>query len=286
MIKLENRYVTGWEEAVRGMRNPMNSWDRSDSDFGYNDWGDYHLCIGPNDLGLMKRLCKAGSVHRKFMRMITVYVDITAPLYWWPEFDTYKVGTTRNSCSFQHKGTSKPFSIENFCVDDKRIYNILGANIDKEKMSEYTDYCAYKNQLKITFKQKDKICKLSEEGFTQSRISNVFDISQATVSEIIRGQRCNNAELFDRCIMWEKIINELNRLRDCYLDTKDYEYFRAIRQLLPSGYLQKSTVMLNYEVLSNIYYYRKDHKLDEWHVFCDWIKGLPYSELITGEYDG
>lgn len=252
MIKLENRYVTGWEEAVRGMRNPMNSWDRSDSDFGYNDWGDYHLCIGPNDFGLMKRLCKAGSVHRKFMRMITVYVDITAPLYWWPEFDTYKVGTTRNSCSFQHKGTSKPFSIENFCVDDKRIYNILGANIDKEKMSE-----------------KHPLVYEDSEEYKDYKID--------------RGQRCNNAELFDRCIMWEKIINELNRLRDCYLDTKDYEYFRAIRQLLPSGYLQKSTVMLNYEVLSNIYYYRKDHKLDEWHVFCDWIKGLPYSELITGE---
>ena len=142
--------------------------------------------------------------------------------------------------------------------------------------------CSVSNELNSNSK-----CQVKRKNlYFLSRISNVFDISQATVSEIIRGQRCNNAELFDRCIMWEKIINELNRLRDCYLDTKDYEYFRAIRQLLPSGYLQKSTVMLNYEVLSNIYYYRKDHKLDEWHVFCDWIKGLPYSELITGEYDG
>lgn len=286
MIKLENRCVTGWEEAVRGMRNPMNSWDRSDSDFGYNDWGDYHLCIGPNDLGLMKRLCKAGSVHRKFMRMITVYVDITAPLYWWPEFDTYKVGTTRNSCSLQHKGTSKPFSIENFCVDDKRIYNILGANIDKEKMSEkhplvyedseeYKDYKIDKRKYKV-YKNGKIVSYPFSYTDTKGRKRN-FEEHEITP---------NNAELFDRCIMWEKIINELNRLRDCYLDTKDYEYFRAIRQLLPSGYLQKSTVMLNYEVLSNIYYYRKDHKLDEWHVFCDWIKGLPYSELITGEYDG
>lgn len=227
MIKLENTEVMGWEAAIRGMRNPMNSWDKSDTDWydpvykediktciEYNPrTGMYHL-IGHNDLELMLRLCNAGTDHRKFMRMITVYVDITAPLYWWKEFDTYKVGTVANSCSTMHKIHEKEFTLEDFSFD--KIEN------------EYMDY-------------------------------------------------------HNPSTMIQKIVGCLNEARTKYLETNDKKYWWQMIQLLPSSYNQKRTVMLNYEVLANMYKSRKDHKLDEWHVFCDWIKTLPYSEIITGE---
>lgn len=234
MLKIENTEVIGWEAAIRGMRNPMNSWKKSDSIFVGD--GEYHdICgnsgpyngtvtdtetffeMGDNDLDLMTHLRNAGTDHRKFMRMITVYLDITAPLYWWKEFDTYKVGTVANSCSTMHKIADKEFTLKDFSC------------------------------------------------------------------EHLEGRALNTLE---------DMVDELNYWRDYYLaikkqnvvgpDTKAKDIWWQMIQLLPSSYNQKRTVMLNYEVLVNIYKSRKDHKLDEWHTFCDWIERLPYSQLIIG----
>ena len=241
MIKIENTEVVGWEHAIRGMRNPMNSWDKSDSEFcilgspeneesiavDYDcEWTTY---IGPNDQNLMKRLRNAGTDHRKFMRMITVYLDITAPLYWWKEFDTYKVGTVANSCSTMHKIHAKEFVWEDFSdehLDDER--NVL------ENCNEY---------------------QLGDHYWPEYTSRDILNLT----------------------------IYALNYYRDLYLQTKDKTYWWQMIQLLPSSYNQKRTVMLNYEVLANMYKSRRDHKLDEWHTLCDWIKDLPYSELITNE---
>lgn len=230
MIKIENIEVMGWEAAIRGMRNPMNSWEKSDSIFVED--GEYHdICgnsgpyngtvtktffkMGGKDLDLMTHLSKAGTDHRKFMRMITVYLDITAPLYWWKEFDTYKVGTVANSCSTMHKIAEKEFTMENFSCEHM---NHASLNVLKE------------------------------------------------------------------------IIDLLNKYREDYLNPEagkigvKKDYWWQMIQLLPSSYNQRRTVMLNYEVLANIYKSRKGHKLDEWNSFCDWIENyLPYSELITGK---
>ena len=226
MLKIENWEVLGWEHAIRGMRNPMNSWEKSDSGYCQRDLlrdcttcvhksTDYPVCysgfdIGPNDYTLMMNLRNAGTDHRKFMRMITVYLDITAPLYWWKEFDTYKVGSVANSCSTMHKIHAKEFTLEDFSCE--KLYDPLG------------------------------------------------DL--------------------------RPIIDRLNVYRERYLETKDKNDWWQMIQLLPTSYNQKRTVMLNYEVLANIYKSRRNHKLDEWHTFCDWVSELPYSELITGEeYD-
>ena len=237
MIKLENTEVLGWEHAIRGMRNPMNSWDKSDSEFIRDpDYGCSGNCpcedidghcdccfIGTNDLDLMKRLRNAGTDHRKFMRMITVYTDITAPLYWWKEFDTYKVGTVANSCSTMHKIAEKEFTLEDFSTEH-----------------------VFRNNHMIVH---------SKDDF----------------------RSINNIQFF----MW--IIDFLNENRRLYIETKDKKYWWQMIQLLPSSYNQKRTVMLNYEVLANMYKSRRNHKLDEWKDFCKWIESLPYSELITGE---
>lgn len=228
MIKFENTEVMGWEAAIRGMRNPMNSWKKSDSEFDVqccvcrSDDYDCNDCpvldmqdktlIGKNDYDLMTKLRNAGTDHRKFMRMIAVYVDITAPLYWWKEFDTYKVGTVANSCSTMHKIAEKKFTIEDFS------------------------------------------CEHLENSWL---------------------------------VHLKETIKLLNEARDAYhwcnTDAKKEWWWQMI-QLLPSSYNQKRTVMLNYEVLANIYKSRNHHKLDEWSVgFMDWIKSLPYSELITGK---
>ncbi len=231
MIKIESTETYGWEAAIRGMRNPLNSWAKSDSyqavdcdkcgkieregscsksDRDCTGFECYQ--IGPNDLDLMKRLRNAGTDHRKYMRMITVSCDITAPLYWWKEFDTYKVGTVANSCSTMHKIQAKEFTLDDFSHEHMNKFSL---NILKETLVQL-EYC-----------------------------------------------------------------------RRTYLETEDKaekkEYWWQMIQLLPSSYNQKRTVMLNYEVLANMYKSRKNHKLDEWHVFCDWIEGLPYSKLITGE---
>ena len=240
MIKFENVETFGWEAAIRGMRNPMNSWDKSDSGFGCGNDNEYFCencsssfhCtsrtttynIGSNDLKLMHTLCKAGSDHRKFMRMINVSVDITAPLYWWKEFDTYKVGTVANSCSTMHKIHAKEFTLDDFSHE----HLITG-----EK-------------------------PLVEGGVDAPEPPNAIWLIHRT-------------------------IQTLNQYRDLYLQTKDKKYWWQMIQLLPSSYNQKRTVMLNYEVLVNIYKPRKNHKLDEWIEFCKWIENLPYSELITGE---
>lgn len=229
MIKFENTEVLGWEHAIRGMRNPMNSWEKSDTKF-YDESPEYRYedCpdIGPNDLDLMKRLRNAGTDHRKFMRMITVYVDILAPLYWWKEFDTYKVGTVANSCSTMHKIAEKEFTLEDFSCEH------LIAN---------RDWCKADN--------------------------------------LMMGPEGNNTPLDILRI----VIDALNTYREKYIATKYPAYWWQMIQLLPSSYNQRRTVMLNYEVLANIYKSRRNHKLDEWRELCDWIEELPYSELITGK---
>ena len=245
MLKIENTEVLGWEHAIRGMRNPMNSWEKSDSftcdsahcnDSCMHRVGEGICCgnvnlpdgfqIGPNDLDLMKRLRNAGTDHRKFMRMITVYVDLTAPLYWWKEFDTYKVGTVANSCSTMHKIAAKEFTLEDFSHD------------------------------------------------------------HLITPETAPGEYDWTGEYYDVPIVClNYVIDTLNIYRKKYLETKDKKYWWQMIQLLPSSYNQRRTVMLNYEVLANIYKSRRNHKLDEWHTFCDWIEELPYSELITGNGD-
>lgn len=203
MLKIEKTEIHGWEPAIRGMRNPMNSWAKSDTDFTAGEIPK----IGEADLDLMRRLAKAGTEHRKYLRMLAVYVDLMAPLYWWKEFDTYKVGTVCNSCSTMHKIHAKEFELDDF----------------------------------------------SHEQLPWG-------------SKAFLG----------------KIVYLLNYYRSEYCATKDKVWWRQMIQLLPTSYNQKRTVMLNYEVLANIYHSRKNHKLDEWHCFCEWIEGLPYSELITG----
>ena len=239
MLKIENAEIMGWEHAIRGMRNPKNSWVKSDSgvcathgpahcaDCVYTDChaDDVEIStkyiLGSNDLNLMTTLRNAGTDHRKFMRMITVYLDITAPLYWWKEFDTYKVGTVANSCSTMHKIADKEFTLEDFSCEH---------------------------------------------------------LSEPAISIL------------------KNTVEALNQARDLYLgyngfkhqwgDWEQKHYWWQMIQLLPSSYNQRRTVMLNYEVLANIYKSRRNHKLDEWHTFCDWIESLPYSKLITGEKKG
>lgn len=223
MIKIEETETYGWKAAIRGMRNPKNSWDKSDSKqlpdmlIDEQTYVPAHFEIGPNDLDLMRRLCAAGSDHRKFMRMIVVYCDITAPLYWWKEFDTYKVGTVENSCSTMHKIHTKEFTTDDF----------------------------------------------SHEHILQETFTGLVN-----PTTLLNG-----------------IVAALNQNRKLYSQTKNKTYWWQMIQLLPSSYNQKRTLLLNYEVLTNIYNSRKNHKLDEWHDFCDWIKTLPYSELITRKAD-
>ncbi len=231
MIRIENFEALGWDHAIRGMRNPLNSWDKSDS--GWNicnpdcvmwevcgpgfecplgtdditERNDHFFQVGKADLDLMTRLRNAGTDHRKFMRMLTVYVDLTAPLYWWKEFDTYKVGTVANSCSTMHKIHDKEFTLDDFSCE----------HLDKE----------------------------------------------------------------GRKLLHQK-VSYLNRNREMFIETKDKQFWWNMIQSLDSSFNQKRTVMLNYEVLANMYKSRKDHKLDEWHDLCHWIESLPYSQLITG----
>ncbi len=231
MITLEKTETYGWETAIRGMRNPMNSWDKSDSRYcigccdsdtcyGCPYYRDGEGCVHPapypedragyiignDDLTLMKKLAAAGNDHGKFLRMITVTLDITAPLYWWKEFDTYKVGTVANSCSTMHKIHAKPFTREDFSTD-----HLI------------------------------------------PRMLEVLDVT----------------------------IANLNACRGNFLEAQDKKWWWQMIQLLPSSYNQKRTVQVNYAVLKNLYHSRRNHKLDEWHVFCDWVEGLPHSELIT-----
>ena len=219
MLKIEKTVLPSseqWEIVIEGIRNPMNSWGKSDShkthieDVETLETADYEFFLGENDRNLMVSLAKGGAVHAKYRRMIPVFLTINAPLYWWKEFDTYKVGTVSNSCSTMHKIHSKEFTIDDFSRDH-----------------------------------------LNEKSM------HILNIT----------------------------VEYLNAVRDAFLFTKDKNYWWQMIQLLPTSYNQKRTVMLNYEVLVNIYHSRKNHKLDEWRDFCDWIETLPYSELITGECD-
>lgn len=241
MICIENVEVIGWEAAIRGMRNPMNSWGKSDSGscISMQAVEEGWFSIGEKDLDLMKRLCNSGTDHRKFMRMITVYVDITAPLYWWKEFDTYKVGTVANSCSTMHKIHAKEFTPEDFsCEHLTKDLNDPSGCLDL-----------------ITYLRNPDNTNEIIEGIGYGDSTEILSI----------------------------VIQALNTFRTRYLKTKDKKYWWQLVQLLPSSYNQKRTVMLNYEVLANIYKSRKDHKLDEWRDFCKWIEMLPYSEIIIGE---
>lgn len=207
MLQLKNTEVSGWEAAIRGMRNPMNSWNKSDSYWTANSKRPFteRFAIGENDLKLMKSLSKAGNDHAKFLRMINVTVDITAPFYWWKEFDTYKVGTVANSCSTMHKIHERELALDDFSHEHLTPWN-------------------------------------------ETVLKN--------------------------------LIVELNANSDRYLQTKEKEDWWQMIQLLPSSYNQKRTVQLNYQVLKQMYFARKDHKLDEWHTLCDWMLTLPYFKEV------
>lgn len=248
MIKIENTEVYGWEAAIRGMRNPLNSWEKSDSTYckgrsavcdtcPIKPDDDYAPCyfageekgklyvVGANDLNLMKKLVSAGSDHSKFTRMINVTCDITAPRYWWTEFDTYKVGTVRDSCSTMHKIADKEFTLDDFSHE-----HLEDLDINLFKIQESP--CMYNFQYQLN-----------------------------------------------------ETIHTLNLARKLYLQTKEKRFWWQIIQLLPQSYNQRATVQLNYQVLRNMYHARKSHKLDEWVDFCRWVEeSLPYSELITKEY--
>ena len=228
MIKIEQVEISGFGAAIRGMRNPMNSWDKMDSHVcNYDEYdcdcamiangdepgedcndGKWGFCVGENDFALMKRLADGGSCHAKYRRMMLVTCDITAPLYWWKEFDTYKVGTVANSCSTMHKIHAKEFTLDDFSHE------------------------------------------------------HLCDNSLKTL---------------------QAVIDNLNLERQNFLASKDKWCWWQMIQLLPSSYNQKRTVLLNYEVLANIYEWRKNHKLDEWRDFCRWIEQLPYSNVIVRE---
>lgn len=222
MLKIEKTVLPSpeqWEIIIEGMRNPMNSWDKMDSHLEPVENGNVFVredfVLGRNDHKLMVNLADGGAVHAKYRRMIPVFLTINAPLYWFKEFDTYKVGTVCNSCSTMHKIHSKEFTLDDFSRERLSCIDIGGG------------------------------------------VGSPYEELRRTV-------------------------RMLNECRELYLRTKDNEYWWQMIQLLPTSYNQKRTVMLNYEVLTNIYHSRKDHKLDEWRIFCDWIRGLPYSELITG----
>lgn len=214
MLKIDKTVLPSpqqWGIIIEGMRNPMNSWDKSDSTIECGE-----MKIGGADKNLMRKLCGAGRDHRKFMRMIPVWVTITAPIYWWKQFDTYKIGTVASSCSTMHKIHNKPITVDDFSIDN-------------------------------------------------------VDLGDITLLD---------------CFI--NVVADCETLRQKYTtavkagDTAAWDYWRGLIQLLPSSYNQMRTQLLNYEVLRNIYRSRKNHKLDEWHTFCDWIETLPYSELITG----
>lgn len=415
MIKVENIDVWGFEHAIRGMRNPMNSWDRSDS-FTRSHYTNLskEFVIGEADMDLMKRLYKAGPEHRKYLRMIHVGMDITAPCYWISEFDTYKVGTTRNSCSFMHKGTSKPFEIRDFSVHDDRIYEVLSPLPQKEYVLSYkyeTDeyktyethngrkYKVFRNgrvfaeayEYTDTFKSgrtrkfEEVECKPSKtnhgyyelklggtygekwmlhrlvaycwiptenasltvnhidgdkgnncienlewctrrenigKGFDDGLYDNVgslhanyikwkrghtiadpytkwqiisehrkgtepkdlaekYGLTKKQIYHMVHLPQCKDSELFMSCYAWEQVVDSLNNLRDCYLETKDERYFQQIRCLLPYGYNQRFTIDMSYETVINMIGQRSSHRLEEWQEYTEILKNLPYVKEIT-----
>lgn len=391
MIKIKNVDVYGWEAAIRGMRNPMNSWDKSDSgltvmtpydvEFGHEP--NYDYIIGENDLKLMKSLSKAGNDHGKFLRMINVTVDITAPLYWWKEFDTYKVGTVANSTSTMHRLTHKPFEMSDFSFDQLigndekeyfdvdedfkevfktvvghemysvtnkgRVYNekrgkflkpsvnssnykkvvLNGKNLYVHRLvaeafcdnpdnlcevnhkdgnkwnnnytnlewvtksenaqhafdmglrtiSGYTRYKVSKSTHRFTDYEIDEIRKMYYDGMSKQEIADKIGCCSSVICNILNGQTYREIEMtpYDTAKL---LVDNLNELREKYLETKSKDVWWQMIQLLPSSYNQKRTVQLNYAVLKNMYHARKAHKLDEWRTFCEWMKNLPYFKEI------
>lgn len=244
MIRIEKTDIVGLEHAIRGMRNPMNSWDKSDScecnvsldgndcpmvcDNDYNtpvlcNDGEFGYCVGENDYDLMKKLASSGSDHAKYRRMIVVYADVTAPRYWWTEYDTYKVGTVANSCSTMHKIHCKRFDRNDFSYE----------HMSRVSLGILDTTILYLNYWRDLYNN-----------------GGIHNIDETPIKEF---------KPKNKYCWWQMI------------------------QLLPGSYNQRRTVMLNYEVLSNMYHSRKNHKLDEWREFCEWIESLPYSVLITGE---
>jgi hypothetical protein len=222
-MKFEQTQVMNFEGALRGMRNPLASWHKSDSKY---DWAYGEVpafVIGENDMGLAKRLISGGTEHRKFLRQIFVSVDITAPLYWWKEFDTYKVGTTANSTSTMHKLASTPITKECFEMDDYE-------NVEIETL-----YYGDTDEVAFDWHSNDFV---------------------------------------------DELIESLEQLRQKYLETKDKRYWKELVRWLPNGWLQTRTVTMNYENLRSMYHQRENHKLTEWHSFCDWVKSLPYAQEL------
>lgn len=296
MLKIENTEIVGWNAAIRGMRNPMNSWNKSDSGFGCEEvTGSHRFCsecddaiyirdacscgrgnisgivLGLNDYDLMNRLRNSGTDHRKFMRMITVYLDITAPLYWWKEFKTYRAGRKfgddepgiidegyleydieMNSCSTMHKIGEKEFTLDDFSCEHLMSFE------DSNYWEEDSDNACF-----IDPGKKEVVVAKS---LILNYIIPMLNVARGKYNEI--GQKLKESDLTDA--------------ERKHLVAQQKLFWWQMIQLLPSSYNQKRTVMLNYEVLANMYRSRRNHKLDEWHTFCDWIEDLPYSELITG----
>lgn len=399
MIKIENASVNNWEAAIRGMRNPLNSWGKSDSyfcaswydeecskDCAYNhtcDEATKHVIVGESDLALMKQLVKAGTDHRKFMRFITVTCDITAPLYWWAEYDTYKVGTVRNSCSKMHKLLCKPFEMRDFSFDkltgyknevlqfrpefdekdeewrevngsysvsnfgrirnDKRNRILSGSlhqdgyifvtlfgkqqplhrlvalafcdgasenkvvnHKDGNKQNNFASNLEWVTQRenvehamcndlqpkgmagykgKFTAEQRDEIKRLWDAGEMSKReIAKLYGVSHTCICDIVNDKYkyAEKVNLFEEVA--RPVVDMLNELRDSYFlcdsENERKKIWYGILQLLPESYNQRATLMLNYEVLRNMYHARKNHKLDEWRAFCEWVESLPYMEVF------
>lgn len=380
MITIEKTETGGWESAVRGMRNPMNSWDKSDSFWSDVD-GTYH--IGCIDKQLMQKLVKAGTDHSKFMRFINVAMDVTAPLYWWAEYDTYKVGTVANSCSKMHKLLAKPFDMSDFSFDklpgykneikqfrpepdedekwvaisnddyyasnqgrirhgnkilsgslhndgyifvtihgkQKAVHRIIAESFiknpenlpevnhkDGNKQNNFVSNLEWatrsENQLhairnglqpkpaktykgKFTKEQREEIKHLWDAGKSKRELARMFGVSHTCICDIVNDKYKYADKINAFEVIARPIVDTLNELRDSYIecddDTQKKVIWYMILQLLPESYNQKRTLILNYQVLRNIYHARCNHKLDEWHDFCRWIKTLPESDLITME---
>lgn len=250
MLKVENVEVYGFEAAIRGARNPMNSWDRMDSKFYITKLRN-NCKIGPNDYKMLKNLTLAGPEHRKWNRMVTVTMDITAPMYWFSEYDTYKIATTANSTSKMHKMLAKPFEMSDFSFD-----RLIGYN---------------------------------ESNISMREVGRKYGVSHTCISGIVN----DKYKYADKVNIYEEvarpIVDTLNELRDMWFNCDDEvikkQIWYNILQLLPDSYNQKRTVHLNYETLGTMYRQRRHHKLDEWHVFCDTLEKLPYSEFITMKFE-
>lgn len=388
MLKIENVDIHGWEAAIRGARNPLNSWKHSDTSYGT---GEPFQSIGPNDLRLLRNLANAGPDHGKFLRMINVTADITGPLYWYKQFDAYKIGTVTNSCSTMHRLTHKPFELSDFSFDQierierkpytdiamgeedyareewrtieghpkyavsnyGNIVNVKSQRVLKQCVNSsgykkvvlnkeneyvhrlvatafisnpdclpevnhkdgnkwnnrvdnlewvsksdnakhafaeglrcvngYTRYRVAKSAHRFDAGEIAAIRNMYDSGMTKQEISEALGCCSSVICNILNGHTYREIEMesFD---VARVVVDYLNELRDKYLETNDKTYWWSIVQLLPSSYNQKRTVQVNYAVLKAMYHARRNHKLDEWHTFCDWVETLPYFvELIQGK---